>query len=154
MSKKLMQRRGKNEANMLESFLPNLIKSMRIIVKKVKAELDNSQIATFLGIGEITEDQIMEGLLSFLKKNARLAMNTESIGKSVKRQVVELFDPFDHSANGERYNDIVEALEKLQSPKGLIEFLSETLPGLGQILTIYQREIHPKDLAKTPPNLL
>jgi len=48
LSRNMMQRRGKIETETLEAFLPNLIKDIRTIVKKVKEHLDTSQITTFL----------------------------------------------------------------------------------------------------------
>jgi len=65
----------------------------------------------------------MEGLVKFLEKKAKLAMDTQTLTGSFSRATFELLDPFDYSANGEKYNNIISALEKLQSPKGLLEFL-------------------------------
>ena len=153
VSRGMMHRRGETESQTLEAFLPNLIKSIRTIVKKVKQELDTSQITTFLGTWDISEDQIMEWLVTFLKENAKRAMRTEWIVRAFARWTKELIDPFDHSLNGEKYNELIFALKKLQSPKWLLEFLSDVLPGLGQILDVYENQVKIWDLIKTPPNL-
>lgn len=153
LSRGMMRRRWKEEANILEAFLPNLIKNIRTIVKKVKQQLDDSQMTMFLWVGDISEDQIMEWLVKFLEKNAKLAMGTESTVEWFKRWTMELLNPFDHSANWEKYNNIITALEKLQSPKWLLEFLWEVLPWLNQILWIYRSEVRIWDLTKSKPDL-